>query len=335
MTPLDAGSSAAGTVDGIPIPASTFAAASSVIMAHAHRTPLVTSRALSEATGSDVRLKAELLQRTGSYKVRGPLYKLSRLDESERARGVICSSAGNHAQGVALAAQLYGIPATVVMAENATQSKIDATRAYGAEVILSGRIWDEADAHARALVRELGYVYVHPFDDLELMAGQGTVGWEIGLDWPQVEVIVVPIGGGGLISGISMAAKSLNPSVRIIGVESAGAPAMRSSLEAGERVTLADVDCKIDGLKVMRVGELTFEVVRRYVDMVVALPDRAIFDAMLWTWSRTKLLVEAAAAAPIAALLNGLIDAEPGSRVACVLSGGNVNLAQINGLDWN
>jgi threonine dehydratase len=335
MTTLDPSPTRSIAIDRIPLPASTFAAASRVISRHAHRTPLVTSRSLSEATGFDVRLKAELLQRTGSYKVRGPLYKLSLLSEEERKRGVICSSAGNHAQGVALAAKLYGIPAVVAMAENATQSKVEATRGYGAEVVLAGSIWDEADAHARELVRERGYVYIHPFDDLELQAGQGTVGWEIYQDWPDVEVIVVPIGGGGLISGISMAAKSLNPSVRIIGVESSGAPAMQRSVEAGERVTLTEVDCKIDGLKVMRVGELTFQVVSRYVDEVVSLPDRAIFDAMLWTWSRTKLLVEAAAAAPIAALLNGFVHVEPGTRVACVMSGGNVNLSQISGLDWN
>ena len=319
----------------IPLPPAAFAQAARRIAGHAHHTPLVTSRMLSAASGFDVRLKAELLQRTGSYKIRGPLNKLGQLDAEARERGVICSSAGNHAQGVALAARLYGIPATVVMATNATLSKVEATRAYGAEVVLHGSIWDEADAKARELVAERGYVYVHPFDDLELIAGQGTVGWEVYQDWNEVDVAVVPIGGGGLISGVAMALKGLNPAIRIIGVESAGAPAMQESLARGRRITLEQADCKIDGLKVLRVGERTFEIVQRYVEKVVSLPDRAIFDAMLWTWSHTKLMAEAAAAAPVAALLHGLIDAPPDSRVVCVLSGGNVNLDQVRGLDWN
>ena len=315
--------------------AHVFAEAARVVGPHVHRTPLLGSRLLGERTGFEVRLKAELLQRTGSYKIRGPLNKLRLLDEEERRRGVICSSAGNHAQGVALAARIHGIPATVVMAENATRSKIEATKAYGAEVVLHGSIWDEADAHARRLVEEHGYTYVHPFDDFDLMVGQGTVGWELYHDWPEVDVAVVPIGGGGLISGVSMALKSLNPGIRIIGVESAGAPAMARSLEAGERVTLERADCAIDGLKVLRVGEKTFEVVRRCVEQVVTLPDEAIFDAMLWTWQHTKLTVEGAAAAPVAALLHGLVDADAGARVACILSGGNVDLEQLKGRTWN
>jgi threonine dehydratase len=321
--------------DELPLPPSAFAQAARRIAGRIHHTPTLSSRTLSELTGFDVRLKAELLQRTGSYKIRGPLNKLGQLNADERKRGVICSSAGNHAQGVALAAKIYSIPATVVMATNATPSKVEATRAYGANVVLHGSIWDEADARARELVQSEGFVYVHPFDDLELIAGQGTVGWEIYADWPEVDVAVVPIGGGGLISGVAMALKGLNPDIRIVGVESAGAPAMQRSVAEGTRITLDQVDCKIDGLKVMRVGETTFEVVRRYVDAVVALPDREIFDAMLWTWSKTKLLAEAAAAAPVAALLHGLVEAPPGSKVACVLSGGNVNLDQIRGMDWN
>jgi threonine dehydratase len=312
-----------------------FAEAARVVGPHIHRTPLFSSRLLSERTGFEARLKAELLQRTGSYKIRGPLNKIRLLSEDERRRGVICSSAGNHAQGVALAARLYGIPATVVMAENATPSKIEATKAYGAEVVLHGSIWDEADSHARRLVEEHGYTYVHPFDDFDLIAGQGTVGWEIYHDWPEVDVVVVPIGGGGLISGVSMALKSLNPDIRIIGVESSGAAAMAQSIERGERVTLESADCLIDGLKVLRVGEKTFEVVRRCVERVVTLPDEAIFDAMLWTWAHTKLTVEGAAAAPVAALLHGLIEAERGAKVVCVLSGGNVDLERLKGLTWN
>lgn len=319
----------------VPLGAEVFAAAYSRVAPHIHQTPLLSSRSLSELTGFEVRLKAEVFQRTGSYKIRGPLNKLPRLSDDERRRGVVCSSAGNHAQGVALAARIHGIQAVVVMAENATPSKVEATRAYGAEVVLHGTIWDEANERARALVRERGLTYVHPFDDLELIAGQGTVGLEIIRDWPAVEVVVVPIGGGGLISGVAMAVKAVNPAARIIGVESSGAPGMRDSVAAGKVVTLDRVDCVIDGLRVKRVGETTFEVVRKYVDEIVTLPDEEIFAAMVWVMSRAKLVVEGAAAAPVAALLHGLVRAPAGARVACVLSGGNVNLDQLRGLRWN
>ena len=220
-----------------------------------HRTPLLTSRTLSERTGFDVRLKAELFQKGGSYKVRGPMNKIARLTKEERSRGVICSSAGNHSQGVALAARHYGVKAVVCMAENATPSKIAATEGYGARVVLHGTIWDEANEKALELVESEGYTYVHPFDDPDLIAGQGTVGLEILEDFPEVDVLVVPIGGGGLISGVSMAAKAFKPGVRVIGVESSGAPAMKLSVEAGHRIVLDEVDCIIDGLRVKRVGE--------------------------------------------------------------------------------
>ena len=302
---------------------------------HVYHTPLVTSRTLSDRTGFDVRLKAELFQRTGSYKIRGPLNKFTFLSPEEKARGVICSSAGNHAQGVALAARIHGIHAVVCMAANATPSKVQATRAYGADVILHGSIWDEANERAQELVRERGYTYIHPFDDVQLIGGQGTVGLEIFQDWPEIDVAVVPIGGGGLISGVALALKSLKPSVRIIGVESSGAPGMKQSVDAGHLVTLDRVDCIIDGLRVKRVGEKTLDIVRRYVDEIVTLPDEQIFEAVVWTMHHAKLVPEGAAAAPVGALLQGLIKAPTGARVVCVLSGGNVNLDQLKGLRWN
>jgi len=221
------------------------------------------------------------------------------------------------------------------MAENATPSKIAATRGYGAEVVLHGTIWDDANEKAKELVRDRGLTYIHPFDDLELIAGQGTLGLEIIRDWNDVDVVVVPIGGGGLISGVAMALKNIKPSIAVIGVESSGAPGMRDSVRAGAVVTLDRVDCIIDGLRVKRVGETTFEVVRHFVDEIVALPDDQIFDAMIWIMSHAKLVVEGAAAAPVAALLHGLIRAPKGSNVVCVLSGGNVNLDQLKGLRWN
>ncbi|MEX2272529.1 MAG: threonine ammonia-lyase [Vicinamibacterales bacterium] len=302
---------------------------------HVHHTPLLTSRTLSEKTGFDVRLKAELFQRTGSYKIRGPLNKFALLTPEQKARGVICSSAGNHAQGVALAARIHGINAVVCMAENATPSKIEATRAYGAEVVLHGSIWDEANEKATQLVEEKGYTYVHPFDDMQLIQGQGTVGLEIHQDWPEIDVAVVPIGGGGLISGIALALKSFNPSIRVIGVESSGAPGMKRSVEQGRLVTLDHVDCIIDGLRVKRVGEKNFDIVRDYVDEIVALPDKQIFEAVVWTMHYAKVVPEGAAAAPVAALLHGLVKATAGSKVVAVLSGGNVNLEQLRGLRWN
>jgi threonine dehydratase len=302
---------------------------------HVHRTPLLSSRILSDATSFDVRLKAELFQRTGSYKIRGPLYKLHQLSSDERARGVVCSSAGNHAQGVALAASMMGVRAVVVMAENATPSKVAATRGYGAEVVQHGTIWDDADQKARELVETEGLTYVHPFDDLDLIAGQGTLGLEIYEDWPEVEVVVVPIGGGGLISGVSTALKRANPEIRVVGVESAGAPAMKQSVEEGRLVTLDRVDTTIDGLRVKRVGTTTFELVQRYVDEIVTVADDSIFANVVWLMEHCKLVAEGAAAATVAALREGVVAAPAGTRVACVLSGGNVDLSQLAGLRWN
>ena len=326
------------TCDAAPVSVSALPdsrAAQELVARHARRTPLLTSRLLSEETGFDVRLKAELFQRTGSYKIRGPLVKLARLSEEERARGVVCSSAGNHAQGVALAAALLGVRAVVVMAENATPSKVEATRGYGAEVVLHGTIWDEADAKARELVESRGLTYVHPFDDVDLISGQGTLGIEVLEDWPEAELIVVPIGGGGLISGIATAVKRERPDVRIVGVESAGGPAMKTSVERDELVTLDRVDTIVDGLRVKRVGETTFQLVRRFVDEIVAVSDEWIFENVLWTMAHTKLVAEGAAAATVAALRGGQVEAPPGTHIVCVLSGGNLDLAQLNGLRWN
>ena len=322
-------------IPGLILTREDFEAAYLNVAPHVRRTPLLSSRSLSEASGFDVRLKAELFQRGGSYKVRGPLNKIARLTEAERARGVICSSAGNHAQGVAIAARHYGVKAVVCMAENATRSKVAATKGYGASVVLHGSIWDEANEKALELVETEGYTYIHPFDDPDLIAGQGTLGLEIVEQFPEVELVVVPIGGGGLISGISMAVKAVKPGVCVIGVESSGAPAMKRSVEQGSRVTLDRVDCVIDGLVVKRVGENTCSVVSRFVDEIVTLPDEQIFDAVLWLMTRAKLVAEGAAASPVGALLQGLVDAPPGTKTVSVLSGGNLDVEQLRGLSWN
>ena len=312
-----------------------FEQARARVAPHTYHTPILTSRSLSEATGFEVRLKAELFQKGGSYKVRGPTNLIAQLSDEERSRGVICSSAGNHSQGVAIAARQYGVQAVVCMAENATPSKIAATEGYGAQVVLHGNIWDEANERALELVEERGLTYVHPFDDPRLIAGQGTVGLEIMDDFPGADIIVVPIGGGGLISGVSMAVKSINPDIRVTGVESSGPPAMKLSVEAGHRITLDEVHCVIDGLTVKRVGENTRSVVSRFVDDIVTLPDEQIFEAVLWLMARAKLVAEGAAAAPVAALLHDLIDAPPGSKVVAVLSGGNLDVEQLRGMRWN
>jgi threonine dehydratase len=302
---------------------------------HVRRTPIITSRLLDEETGFRVALKAEMFQRTGAYKIRGALNKLRLLSPEQKQRGVICSSAGNHAQGVALAAALNGVRAVVVMAENATPSKVAATRAYGAQVILHGTIWDEANEEALRIVAEQGLTYVHPFDDQDLIAGQATVGLEIVDQLPDADVVVVPIGGGGLISGVAQAVKRGSSRTRVVGVESSGAPGMRESVRAGRVVTLDTVDCVIDGLRVRRVGELTRQIVARWVDDIVTLPDADIFESVVWLMGRQKLVAEGAAAATVAALRGGLVKAAPGARVVCVLSGGNLNLDQLAGLAWN
>lgn len=313
---------------------SDFEAARARIAPHIHWTPLLGTHQLSELTGFDVRLKAECFQKVGSYKIRGPLNKFAQMPEEQKRRGVVCSSAGNHAQGVALAARIHGIRAVVCMATNATPAKVAATKAYGAEVVSHGTIWDEANEKAKELVEKEGLTYVHPFDDEQLIAGQGTLGLEVVKDWPELDAIVVPIGGGGLIAGVSMAVKAHNPKCRVIGVESSDGPAMKRSVEAG---SLQTIECNtiIDGLRVRRCGVLNFSVVQRFVDEIVTIPDKDIFEAMLWTMERCKVVIEGAAAAPVAAMMHGLVKMPKGSKVVGVLSGGNVNLDQLRGLKWN
>ena len=312
-----------------------FKEAEAHIAPHIHRTPVFHSETLSRLTGNDVWVKAENLQKAGSYKVRGPLNVLARMSREERERGLICASAGNHAQGVARAARQYGVPAVVVMSHAAKPAKIDATRGYGAEVILHGEVWDDAYAYSLEIMKERSLTYVHPFDDPQLIAGQGGVGMEFIEDVPDLEAVLVPIGGGGLISGCAMAIKAINPNVRIIGVEAAGAPGMKRSVEAGRVVTLESFGPMIDGLVVRRVGEYTREVVEAFVDDIVLVEERRIFETIPWIMERLKLVVEGAAAAPIAALIDGLTSVPTGSKVGCVLSGGNLDVSQLAGLNWN
>lgn len=318
-----------------PLTTADFQAARAVAHPHIHRTPILPSTTLSDLTGVQVLLKAELFQRTGSYKIRGPLNVLSKMSDEDKARGIICSSAGNHAQGVAYAARVHGIPATVVMSVNAPAAKINATRGYGATVVQHGEIWDDAYAKSLEIQKEQGLTYIHPFDNPLLIAGQGTVGLEIIEDVPDVDYVIVPIGGGGLISGVAMAIKAANPAVKIIGVESTGAPAMTRSIQEGKRVVLENVTSTVDGLVVRQVGENTLWVAQRFVDDIVQVDDADIFDTVTWMMERCKLVAEGAAAATVTALRKGKVRIPAGKKVVCVLSGGNLKIDQIYGLKWN
>ncbi len=292
-----------------------------------HRTPTFSSHTLSERVGRPVLLKCENLQKTGSFKVRGALNLVLELDDEARSRGVVTISAGNHAQAVAWAAARAGISATVVMPANASPTKAQATAEYGAEVILQGTILDVFDL-ALEIAEDRGLTFLHAFDDPFLIAGQGTVGLELLDDVPDVATVVVPVGGGGLISGVALAVANLAPAARVFGVEPHGACAMRKSLDKGEAVHLESVDTIADGLGAPMAGELTFEVVRRHVEDVVLVSDDEIREAMSFILARTKLLVEPAGAAGVAALLAGKIPLANGP-VVVILSGGNVDLDRL------
>jgi threonine dehydratase len=286
-------------------------------------TPLEGSRALSERVGGPVWLKCENLQRTGSFKIRGAYVRIARLSEHERSRGVVAASAGNHAQGVALAAALLGCRATVFMPEAAPLPKVAATRAYGAEVRLHGATVDEALAEAALFAEAHGAVFIHPFDHADVIAGQGTVGLEILEQCPDVRTIVVCTGGGGLVSGIASAVKGIRPDVVVVGVQAAGAAAFPPSLAAGHPVALASMATMADGIAVGRPGEITFRHVHDLVDRVVTVDDDALARALLLSLERAKLVVEPAGAAALAAVMEHPHEFEP--PVAVVLSGGNID----------
>ena len=290
----------------------------------AERTPLLRAHWLSDEIGTQVRLKCENLQRAGAFKIRGAYTAVARLSEEDRARGVIAYSSGNHAQGVALAARLFGVRAVVVMPTTSPEVKREGARRLGAEVVLEGTTSIERQKRAESIAAEQGLTIVPAFDDMNIIAGQGTTAIEILEDWPDVEVILVPIGGGGLISGIAAYVKQTRPDIRVIGVEPESANAMKLSLAAGEPVTIPPARTIADGLMPVRPGDLTFAHAREYVDDIVLVDDTAILNATRRLLGDSKLVVEFSGAATVAALLSRAFDPR-GAQVAAVLSGGNLD----------
>ena len=289
-------------------------------------TPCPLSEPFSELCGAQFHFKLENLHRTGSFKERGAANKFALLSAEERKRGVVAASAGNHAQAVAFNAQRLGVRATIVMPETAPLSKVQATRKFGAAIVLCGNNYDDAYAEARRLQEEKGYVFIHAFDDDAIIAGQGTCALEILEQVPDVEVLVASIGGGGWLGGMALAMKSVKPSVRVIGVESSHLPKMRAALDAGGPIVIPNATTLADGIAVKRAGERTLPLFRKYVDEIVGVDDEEVANAILALIEREKTVAEGAGAAPAAALLQKKIASlKPATKVVCALSGGNID----------
>lgn len=280
-------------------------------------------------TDCEVYLKPENLQETGSFKLRGAYYKISQLSEEEKAKGVIACSAGNHAQGVALGATAHGISSIICLPEGAPMSKIEATKSYGADVCLVPGVYDDAYQYALKLKEEKGYTFIHPFDDPNVIAGQGTIGLEVLEQLPDVEAIVVPVGGGGLVSGIAFAVKSLNPAIKVYGIQAAGAASMVHSLSVNRREALNSVSTIADGIAVKEPGTLTYEICQNYVDEVVSVTEDEICGAILHLLEKEKVVAEGAGAAAVAAVLYGKVPVA-GKKTVCIVSGGNIDVTILN-----
>jgi len=296
----------------------------------AHKTPLAYAPILSNKTGYEVYLKKENLQITGSFKLRGAFNKISALIEEGKKSGVVAASAGNHAQGVALSAQYYGIEATIFMPESTPLNKVQGVESYGAKVVLKGANYDEAYSYALEYAKENSLSFVHPFADEDIMAGQGTIFLEIFKEIDDFDAIVVPVGGGGLISGIGALAKILNPNIKVIGVAAAGAPAMANSFKEKKVINTSGVRTIADGIAVKNTSEVTLEYILKYVDDMQLVCDDEIASAILFLLERQKLLVEGAGAVGVAALLHNKLNLEPNSKVCIVLSGGNIDVTMLS-----
>jgi len=306
-----------------------FKAAKETLKPVIRETPLIFSEAFSEECGNRVYIKPENLQVTGAFKIRGAFNKINKLTDEEKARGVIASSAGNHAQGVALASTRLGVKATIVMPKTTPIIKVEATRNFGATVVLAGDCYDEAYEEAMRLQKEQNSVFIHPFDDLDVIEGQGTIGVEILEELEDVDVVLVPIGGGGLIAGIALAMKQLKPSVKIVGVEPEGAMAMKASVKQDEIVCLTHVDTIADGVAVKKPGKLTFDIIREYVDEIVTVSDREIMESFLMLLEKHKLIAENSGAVALAALKKLHVF---NKNVVSVVSGGNIDVVTISTL---
>lgn len=293
------------------------------------KTPLLHSKFFSKASNNKVYMKCENLQLTGAYKLRGALNKMMTLTNDEKAKGVVCSSAGNHAQGVAYAANLMGINATIVMPTTTPYLKVQSTKELGGNVILHGNVYDDAYNYAKKIEEEKGATFIHPFNDINVIYGQGTIALEIFEDLKNVDAIVCPIGGGGLISGISLAAKEINPDIKIIGVQASGANAMEKSFHCGELSYLQSVCTIADGIAVKCPGELTFSIIQKHVDEIVTVTDNEIVDAFLALSEKQKLVAEASGVASLAALSKLNFE---GKNVVSVISGGNIDMLTITAL---
>lgn len=290
----------------------------------ANRTPVVTSRTFNRRVGSEVFFKCENLQRIGAFKFRGAYNALSRLSPDQKARGVVTHSSGNHAQGLALAAQLLGIAATIVMPTDAPQSKLAATRGYGAEIVLYNRQTQSREELSARLARERNLTFVHPYDQPQIMAGQGTAALELLQDVPDLDVLIAPVGGGGLLSGCTIAAKAINPNIRIFGVETDVSNDWWLSLRAGERVKIEPPDTIADGIRTQQPGELTFPIIQRHVEEILLVSDEQVLETLKFILTRMKLVVEPTGAVAPAAVYHGLAPVS-GAKIGVIISGGNVD----------
>ena len=295
----------------------------------AHHTPVVTSRTFDQIAGCSVFFKCENLQRAGAFKFRGAYNTLSQLTPEQRQRGVVAFSSGNHAQGLALAAKVLRIPATVVMPSDAPQIKVEATRGYGAEIVLYDRLTGDREAIARQLAAERALTVVPPFDHPHIIAGQGTAALELFQDVPDLDVLVTPVGGGGLISGCATAAKAMRPGARVVGVETEPANDAWQSMRTGQRVTIAPPDTIADGIRTTSLGVITFEIMRKLVDEIVLVADADVIEAMRFMLLRMKLLAEPTGAVPAAALMAHKVGGVTGKHVGVIVSGGNADPAML------
>jgi len=297
-----------------------------------NKTPCIYSLTLSRILQKEVFLKLENLQLTQAFKARGNANKMSLLTQDEKNRGVITASSGNHGQGLSLAALLAGVKATIVLPEVAPQNKIDKIKENKAEVIIKGKTYDDASHYAHTLAKEKNYVYIPSFDDLDIIAGNGSIGLEILEDVPQAQMIICPIGGGGGISGVSLAAKQLKSDIKIVGVEAERAPSMLKSIEANKIVELNSADTFADGIAVRKPGKINFVIVKKYVDSIITVSDEEIKNAIFTLAKEAKIIAEGAGAASVAALLSKKVDTENISNIVCMVSGGNIDMTVFNSI---